>query len=109
MAKKKKVPSSSQLTARKTEAPMLVTRPAEEPKVVATRPVEELKVVATRPVEEPKVAATRPLEELKETPAIGRDEIARLAFAKFAARGYGHGHAVTDWLAAEAELRATKN
>lgn len=98
MAKKKKVPSSSQLTARKTEAPMLVTRPAEEPKVVATRPVEE-----------PKVAATRPLEELKETPAIGRDEIARLAFAKFAARGYGHGHAVTDWLAAEAELRAAKN
>lgn len=108
MAKKKKVPSSSQLTARKTEAPMLVTRPVEEPKVVAARP-EELKVVATRPVEEPKVAATRPLEELKETPAIGRDEIARLAFAKFAARGYGHGHAVTDWLAAEAELRAAKN
>lgn len=100
MAKKKKVPSSSQLTARKTEAPMLVTRPVEEPKVVATRPLDEPKVVTTRPLEEPKVV---------EAPPIGRDEIARLAFAKFVARGYGHGHAVTDWLAAEAELRAAKN
>ncbi len=76
MAKKKKVPASSQLTARKTEAPMLITRPLEEPKVVE---------------------------------AIGRDEIARLAFAKFKARGYAHGHAVSDWLSAEAELRAAKN
>ncbi len=99
MAKKKKVPGSSELTARKTEAPMRVTRPVEVPKVVVTRPLEEPKV-AMCPLEEPKVA---------EAPPIGRDEIARLAFAKFVARGYGHGHAVTDWLAAEAELRAAKN
>jgi len=78
MAKKKKVPTSSKLTARKTEAPMLVTRPVEEPKVV-------------------------------EEPSIARTEIARLAFAKFVARGYVHGHAVTDWLSAEAELRAALN
>ena len=82
MAKKKKVPSSSKLTAAKTEAPMLVTRPVE--KVVEVAPV----VVAA---------------------PIGRDEIARLAFAKFVSRGYTHGHAVTDWLSAEAELRAAKN
>lgn len=76
MAKKKnKVPAASQLTARKTEAPMLVTRPVEEPAVIL--------------------------------PAIDRDAIVRLAYAKFVARGYVHGHAVEDWLAAEAELRAT--
>jgi Protein of unknown function (DUF2934) len=85
MAKKKKVPTASQLTARKTEAPMLVTRPLEEPKVVEAAPM------------------------LVEPAPIGRDEIARLAFAKFAARGYAHGHAVHDWLSAEAELRAAKN
>jgi hypothetical protein len=83
--KKKKVPAASQLTARKTEAPMLVTRPLEAPKVVEAVPM---------------VAEAAP---------IGRDEIARLAFAKFAARGYVHGHAVHDWLSAEAELRAAKN
>ncbi|MDX2088704.1 MAG: DUF2934 domain-containing protein [Kofleriaceae bacterium] len=81
MAKKKKVPSASTMTARKTEAPMIVARPAEEPVVVTERP----------PV------------------LIDRSDIARLAFTKFAARGYAHGHAVTDWLAAEAELRAAQN
>ncbi len=81
MAKKKKIPAASQLTARKVEAPMLVTRPVEEPKVV----------------------------EVVEVAPIGRGEIARLAFAKFVARGYAHGHAAHDWLAAEAELRAANN
>lgn len=78
MAKKKKVPSASKLTATRTEALMLVTRPVEEPKVVALAPID-------------------------------RAEIARLAFAKFVSRGYVHGHAVSDWLAAEAELRAVNN
>lgn len=73
MAKKKKTPTSSQLTARKTEAPMIVTRP---------------------------------VEETVEAAPIAREEIARLAFAKFVARGYTHGQAVNDWLSAEAELRA---
>lgn len=36
---------------------------------------------------------------------LATEDIARLAYAKFAARGYEHGHDVTDWLAAEAELR----
>jgi len=73
--KNKRRPATSKLTTPKTEAPMLVTRPVEEPQVI-------------------------------EAPTIARDEIARLAFAKFAARGYLHGHAVADWLSAEAELRA---
>ena len=68
---KKKTPSASRISARKTEAPMLVTRP-------------------------------EPIE-------IDRTEIAHLAFEKFVARGYTHGHAVADWLSAEAELRAAKN
>ncbi|MBC8068526.1 MAG: DUF2934 domain-containing protein [Deltaproteobacteria bacterium] len=57
-------------------------------------------MLVTRPLEEPKVVEAAP---------VGRDVIARLAFAKFAARGYAHGHAVHDWLSAEAELRAAKN
>ncbi|HEY4180935.1 MAG TPA: DUF2934 domain-containing protein [Kofleriaceae bacterium] len=76
--KKKKVPAASTLNARKTEAPLLVTRPIEEPTLVV-------------PVE------------------IERIEIMRLAFSKYVARDYAHGHAVADWLAAEAELRAAKN
>ena len=74
---KKKTPAASRITARTTTAPMLVTRPTEEPKVA--------------PVE------------------IAREEVARLAFAKFVARGGTHGHAVQDWLSAEAELRAAAN
>ncbi len=80
MAKKKKVPAASTLTARKTEAPLVIARPVEETPVIAPAPV-----------------------------AIDRHEIARLAFAKFAARGYAHGHAVADWLSAESELRALTN
>lgn len=92
MAKKKKVPAASQLTARKTEAPMLVTRPVEPSPVEATPAA-----VVSAPV-----AAAAPR-------AIDRDAIVRLAYAKFVARGYTHGHAVEDWLSAEAELRATTN
>lgn len=33
------------------------------------------------------------------------DEVARLAYEKFLARGGEHGHDLEDWLAAEAELR----
>ncbi|CAN5720918.1 hypothetical protein BH11MYX2_BH11MYX2_27750 [soil metagenome] len=78
MAKKKNVPAASTLTARKTQAPMLVTRPVEEPPVAV------------------------PFE-------LDRIDIMRLAFSKFVARDYAHGHAVADWLSAEAELRTAKN
>ncbi|HEY4059136.1 MAG TPA: DUF2934 domain-containing protein [Kofleriaceae bacterium] len=73
---KKKTPSTSRLSAKKTDAPMMITRAVEEP----APPVEPM--------------------------AIERTEIARLAYAKFVARGYMHGHAVADWLSAESELRA---
>ncbi len=79
------IPAASKLTAPKTEAPMLVTRPV-QPKVVEVAP--------------PQVIEAAP---------VARTEIARLAFAKFVARGYVHGHAVNDWLSAESELRATAN
>ena len=60
--------------------------------------------LSTRKVEAPMIIAR---EEPAAAPTIERDDIARLAFAKFVARGYVHGHAVADWLSAEAELRAT--
>lgn len=95
MAKKKKVPAASTLTARKTEAPLVIARPAEAAPVAAPAPVAPVPVA-------PVPVAPVPV-------AIDRQEIARLAFAKFAARGYAPGQAVADWLSAEAELRALKN
>jgi hypothetical protein len=77
---KKKSSSTSRLTARKTEAPMQLTRPVETPIAAPVEPI-----------------------------AIDRTDIARRAYAKFVERGYMHGHAVADWLSAEAELRAAKN
>jgi hypothetical protein len=40
------------------------------------------------------------------TAAVASEDIARLAYEKFVARGCEHGHDVTDWLAAEVELSA---
>jgi hypothetical protein len=37
-------------------------------------------------------------------PTPAHDEIAMRAYARFAARGFQHGHDVEDWLAAEREL-----
>lgn len=61
--------------------------------------------IVARPIEAP-MMLTRPVEEAAPAPVAALDhrEIARLAFAKFAARGYVHGHQLEDWLAAEAEL-----
>jgi hypothetical protein len=69
--KRSKKPATSRMVARPIEAPMMLTRPANEPVVVAP----------------------------------DHADIARLAFAKFAARGYLHGFQMEDWLAAETELR----
>ncbi|HYM10849.1 MAG TPA: DUF2934 domain-containing protein [Bryobacterales bacterium] len=38
-----------------------------------------------------------------------RQQIARLAYQRFIARGAEHGHAMEDWLAAEAELVTSLN
>lgn len=38
---------------------------------------------------------------------IVHEEIARLAYARYQARGGAHGADVEDWLAAEAELRVS--
>jgi len=75
MAKKRsKKPAASRMVVRPTEAPMMVTRPAEPLSV--------------------------------DSPAPEHADIARLAFTRFAARGYIHGFQMEDWLAAEAELSA---
>ncbi len=42
-----------------------------------------------------------------ESAEITSDDIARLAYEKFVARGCEHGHDVADWLAAEAEIRTS--
>ena len=97
MAKQRsKLPSTSRKTTRTTEAPKLLTRPADavadEPAVIAIEPV-------IAPVMEPVRA---------EAPALDHQQIARRAFARFVARGYVHGRHVEDWLGAEAELRAAR-
>ncbi len=95
MAKKRTPPASSSKSIRKTEAPKRVTAPAAA--AVEATPV----VVDVAPVVEvaPIVAEAAPV-------ALDHWTIARRAYAKFAARGYVHGHHVQDWLEAEAELRA---
>jgi len=40
--------------------------------------------------------------------ALDQDEIGRRAFMRFIARGRTHGHDLDDWLAAEAELAASR-
>jgi hypothetical protein len=39
--------------------------------------------------------------------SIAAEDIARRAYERFVMRGYQHGDDVADWLAAEAELRAS--
>jgi len=83
--KRSKTPSTSHKTTRKTEAPKVLARPSVEAPVEVS--------LEALPVVEPRTAPDH-------------HQIARLAFAKFVARGYVHGHHIKDWLVAEAELMA---
>jgi hypothetical protein len=82
--KKKQTPATSTLVLASDTAPMILVRPEE---------------AAPEPVPTPTAPIQMPIE---------RAQIARRAFAKWAARGYTDGHHVEDWLAAEAELRAAQ-
>jgi hypothetical protein len=54
------------------------------------------------------VAPKKTTARLKKSPAsVTHEDIALAAYAKFEARGHHHGHDVEDWIAAEAELRAS--
>ena len=87
MAKKRtKTPTEGRITTRTTEAPKLVTRPADET-VVAPVVTPAAPVLVASPI------------------MVDRASIARLAFDKYVARGRAPGHHVQDWLEAEAELR----
>jgi hypothetical protein len=57
--------------------------------------------IHTRTTEAP-MLVSRPKDD------ISHDEIARLAYARFLARGSVHGFDGEDWFAAEAELRASR-
>jgi hypothetical protein len=95
---KKRTPASSSKSTRKTEAPKRVSRINDE--------TEAAEVTASTPTPTPPPTAAMPpaAAEL----ALDRTHVARLAFAKFAARGYVHGYHVEDWFAAERELRAAR-
>lgn len=105
--KRSKTPATSKKTARKLEAPKLVTRDSmvdeampEAATVPTAAPVPTMADALI--VEAPMLVET----VLPTQVVVDRKQIARLAFAKFAARGYVHGHHVEDWFSAEAELRA---
>lgn len=105
MSKKRaKSPSTSKKTLKKTEAPKLLTRdaaPAElAPPTMFDSLVVEAPMLVEAPLVEPSAVVDAPMPIVVE-----RKQIARLAFQKFAQRGYVHGYHVEDWLAAEAELR----
>ena len=107
MSKKRtKTPATSKKTARKLEAPKIISRdsmaaePVAEPAPDAM-PTRADALIVEAPMLVETVLPSPPVEVV-----VDRKQIARLAFAKFAARGYVHGFHVEDWLSAEAELRA---
>ncbi|NVB82239.1 MAG: DUF2934 domain-containing protein [Kofleriaceae bacterium] len=52
-----------------------------------------------------RATTTAPMRvQRKPADTVASEDIARLAYEKFVARGCEHGHDVADWLAAEAEL-----
>lgn len=69
--------------------------------VVAPAPVAAAAVV-TAPVADKKVSST--FAPSTRTLPVSRDAVAKRAFDLFLARGGQHGHAMRDWLQAEAEL-----
>ncbi|MDQ3365853.1 MAG: DUF2934 domain-containing protein [Myxococcota bacterium] len=127
MAKQRsKQPSTSRKTTRTTPAPKRLTRPADEaaiaieptviapvtdalPETIVVPEVVPEVVLEVVPEVVPEVVAEAAPAPLPVAPAApDHQQIARLAFARFVARGYGHGRHVEDWLAAEAELRAAR-
>jgi len=59
------------------------------------------------PVDQP---SPTPVAETNDAAAadVARDEVARRAYEKYAARGFAHGQDANDWLQAETELRAER-
>lgn len=109
MSKKRaKKTATSRKTTRRTDAPKVLARPSVEAPIdaVIEAPIEaaidvpsEVAIaVASEVAIDAPVAAAPP----------DRAQIARLAFAKFVARGWIHGFHVEDWLTAEAELIAAR-
>ena|SRR5688572_13478566 len=118
MAKKRK-PTTSRLTTKTTEAPMILERPpvAMPVELPVAMPVEPpvampVELSVEPPVEPPTVEMAPIATAMLAAPPmvqVERMQIARLAFARFVARGGVHGYHVQDWLAAEAELRGQSN
>jgi hypothetical protein len=119
MSKKRKTPASSSKSTRKTEAPKRVSRVNDEQAAAEVT----ASTATTAPASTPTTASAHVVTEVAPTPpgmpaiaispatpelVLDRTQVARLAFAKFAARGYVHGHHVEDWFAAERELRAAR-
>jgi pyruvate dehydrogenase E2 component (dihydrolipoamide acetyltransferase) len=112
MAKKRKPSSNSRLTTKApTSAPMVIKAPTSTP--VAPTPAPVVAAVTATPVAAPTPAPIAPMAPMatpvatttaKSEILVDRHAIAQLAFARFVARGGVHGHALEDWLAAEAEL-----
>src|SRR5687767_15023460 len=122
MSKKSAKTATSRKTTRKSDAPKLVTRPgSDDLGVGADEIVADASPTVVEPVIKPLAETVAPAvesvvaaaDESVEAPMVSTPAapdhwtIARLAFAKFVSRGYVHGYHVQDWLAAEAELKAT--
>jgi hypothetical protein len=93
--KKTKTPAAKTPTTDQAEAPTATKKTKTEAPAAS-------RLTATK-TEAPMVV-TREQIEIE----ISREDIAQLAYARFVARGYVHGHAREDWLSAEAELRAAR-
>jgi hypothetical protein len=82
---RRKSPGTSKIT-RGTTAP----KQAKRTEIESPETAEDLSGVVAQPPRE-----------------ITMEEVRRRAYEKFVARGFAHGNALGDWLAAEAELRDT--
>lgn len=102
---KKTVPARSKSAAATHKAPAKHASKPGEPPVAEV--VQDVKApAAATSVTTPVVAAPAPERKVVPTAASREEEIARLAYSYFEARGYEHGHAIADWVRAEQEYEA---
>jgi len=82
-----------------------MSAPAKGRKIERITPVEPAEVMPDPPVIDLPAAVAVP-NELSDIPELKTEEIARLAYSYWEARGCQGGSADEDWLRAEQELRA---
>ena len=88
------------MARRKSPSTSKITRGTTAPKQAKRAEIEAPETAA-----DSSAVVPQPSREI--TREITIEDVRRRAYEKFVARGFAHGNALGDWLAAEAELRDT--